>query len=147
MRRPLRTLLLVAVPVVLAFAAPAGAQQPARAHVAVPTIVPHPEDVSTLDGVINAYYDGISRPIGAPRQWSRDRTFYIPGMRFVAMSMLGNQQPAAEIMTHQEFVDATDSVFVRHGFFEKEIIASRSGSATSSTSSALTNRGTRPTVQ
>lgn len=94
---------------------------PAAAQVAVPSLQPRPADVSTLDGIIAAYYDVISGPAGAPRQWGRDRTLYIPGMRFVGMSMLGNRQPTAAIMTHQEFVDATDSVFVREGFFEREI--------------------------
>jgi len=52
--------------------------QTAKPHVDVPTIEPRPADVSTLDGLIAAYYDVISGPAGQPRQWSRDRTLYIP---------------------------------------------------------------------
>jgi len=93
----------------------------ATGQVSVPTQAPRAEDVGSLDGIVRAFYDVISGPAGAPRQWGRDRSLYIPGVRFVSMSMLGNQQPRAAIMSHQEFVDATDSVFVRQGFFEREI--------------------------
>src|SRR5574341_1336430 len=94
---------------------------PTAAQVVVPTLAPRSEDVATIDGVIRTFYAVISGPAGAPRQWGRDRTLYISGMRFVALSMLGDRQPRAKIMTHQEFVDATDSSLVRDGFYEREI--------------------------
>ena len=37
------------------------------------------------------------------------------------MSLSEGDRPRAAIMSHQQFVDATDSVFVRAGFFEREI--------------------------
>jgi len=37
------------------------------------------EDVSTIDGIIRAFYEVISGPAGMPRQWERDRTLYAPG--------------------------------------------------------------------
>ncbi|MGH9148705.1 MAG: hypothetical protein ACRD1Q_18500, partial [Vicinamibacterales bacterium] len=45
---------------------------------------PRPEDVSTLNGIIGAFYDVISGPAGTPRQWRRDSSLYIPRVRFVA---------------------------------------------------------------
>jgi hypothetical protein len=94
--------------------------QTAKPHVDVPTIEPRPADVSTLDGLIAAYYDVISGPAGQPRQWSRDRTLYIPEIRFVAMSVDKSGNPVAHKMTHQEFVDASDAETFK-GFYEKEI--------------------------
>ena len=63
-----------------ALLAPAGtrAQAPARRHVVVPTVAPRPADVATVDGVVKAYYDVITGPAGQPREWSRDRSLYIP---------------------------------------------------------------------
>src|SRR5213079_3789402 len=85
-----------------ALLAPAGtrAQAPARRHVVVPTVAPRPTDVATVDGVVKAYYDVITGPAGQPRQWSRDRSLYIPALRFVATGV-GRQGPYARVMDHQ----------------------------------------------
>ena len=91
-----------------------------KTHVDVPTIAPRPADVATLDGLVAAYYDVISGPAGQPRQWSRDRTLYIPEILFVSMSMGKDGKPVAHKMTHQEFVDASNPEVLK-GFYEKEI--------------------------
>jgi hypothetical protein len=92
-----------------------------KLHVDVPTIEPRPEDVSSLDGMMKAFYEVISGPAGQPRQWSRDRTLYIPDIRFVSMSVGKDGQPVAHTMTHQQFVDASDKGLQRDGFYETEI--------------------------
>jgi hypothetical protein len=99
----------------------AACNAPPSAQVTVPTLTPRPEDVGSIDGIVAAFYDVISGPAGAPRQWGRDRTLHIPGVQFVSLSMVGDRRPRAAIMSHQQFVDATDSVFVRAGFYEREI--------------------------
>lgn len=91
------------------------------AHVEVPAIAPRTGDVSTIDGVIKAFYEVISGPAGQARQWSRDRTLYIPDVRFVAMSEDKSGKPRAQIATHQQFVDASNEVLVKEGFYESEI--------------------------
>src|SRR5438034_11826296 len=114
-RHPIRFL-----PVALLLPVALGAQTPARRHVDVPTVAPHAADVATVDGIVTAYYDVITGPGGQPRQWSRDRSLYIPDLRFVATGVAKNQ-PYARVMDHQAFVDATDSEFVHEGFHEREI--------------------------
>ena len=103
----------------------ASAQQPngsAKSQaVDVPTIEPRLEDTATIDGIIKAYYEVISGPAGQPRQWSRDRTLYIPDIRFVAMSQDKNGNPRAHIASHQQFVDASNDMLVKEGFYESEI--------------------------
>jgi len=103
----------------LALAAPAAAQRPA--HVDVPPQPARAEDVSTMDGMLLAFYDVVSGPAGAPRQWSRDRSLYIPGIWFVAMSEDSAGKIRADVMSHQDFVDQTNDGFVKRGFSEKEI--------------------------
>lgn len=100
-----------------------GRQSSARKSqsVDVPAIAPRAEDVSTIDGIIKAYYEVISGPAGQPRQWSRDRTLYIPDIRFVAVSEDKNGQARAQIASHQQFVDASDPMLVKDGFYESEI--------------------------
>jgi hypothetical protein len=90
-------------------------------HIEVPTITPRADDVATIDGVMHAFYEVISGPAGQARQWGRDRTLYIPDIRFVMMSEDKSGQPLAQIASHQQFVDAADPVLVKDGFYEREI--------------------------
>lgn len=110
---------LARVAAVCLIAAASLAQPPQR--VDAPAIPPRTEDVATIDGIMKAYYEVISGPAGQPRQWSRDRTLYIPDIRFVAMSEEKNGQPRAQIASHQQFVDASDPMLVKEGFYESEI--------------------------
>jgi hypothetical protein len=79
-----------------------------------------PADVGTIEGIVAAFYDVISGKPGAPRQWRRDSTLYMPGAMFVSMDLRAGT-PVATIMTPEEFRRATDGPFVRNGFFEVEI--------------------------
>lgn len=96
-------------------------KQTAAQHVEVPRISPRAADVSSLDGIMKAFYEVISGPAGESRQWSRDRTLYIPGVRFVAMTVDEKGQPVARVTDHQQFVDSTNAPLVKEGFFEWEI--------------------------
>lgn len=99
----------------------ASAQAPAGARVAVPTVPARPADVASIDAIIAAFYAVISGPAGQPRQWSRDRSLYIPGVRFVSTGYDPQDRRTVSVMDHQQFVDATDSGFVTRGFYETEI--------------------------
>jgi len=112
--------MVFALPLFLAPLAAAQQSTPAP-HVDVPAIAARPDDVSTLDGIMKAFYEVISGPAGQPRQWSRDRTLYISDIRFVAMSVDKNRKPVPHITTHQQFVEAANSALVKDGFFETEI--------------------------
>lgn len=83
-------------------------------------IAPRTEDVSTIDGIVKAYYETITGPAGKPREWARDRTLYIPSIKLIALSMNAGK-PVAEIMSHQEYVESSNDFLVKNGFFEKEI--------------------------
>src|SRR3989454_4214908 len=94
--------------------------QAAPSHrVAVPPAAARPEDVATVDGIVRAYYDVITGPAGQPRQWSRDRSLYIPDLRFLATRVAQNQ-PYPPVIGHQAVVDATESEVVHQGFYEPE---------------------------
>jgi hypothetical protein len=103
-----------------AFAQDKAEKAPKAVHVEVPTIAPRPEDVSTLDGIMKAFYEVISRPKGQPRQWSRDRTLYIPGVRFVSTGK-EKGKVYAYVLDHQAYVDDVNPGIFRTGFFEREI--------------------------
>ena len=94
-----------------------GAATPAPA---VATIVPRPEDVGSVDGLLHAFYEVTNVPPGGPADWARDRTLYVPWIRFVSLGSGENGRPAAKVWTHPEFVEATEPL-VKKGFTEREI--------------------------
>ncbi|PYT00080.1 MAG: hypothetical protein DMF63_08920 [Acidobacteria bacterium] len=88
--------------------------------VSVPNIAADPKDVSTIDGIIKAFYETISGPKGQPRQWGRDRTLYMPTVNFIGMSERDGKIRAG-IMTHQQYVNAVNESLTNGGFYEREI--------------------------
>lgn len=93
----------------------------AQQHVDVPTVAARTEDVGSLDGIMRAFYEVVSGPAGQPRQWSRDRTLYIPDIRFVSMNVGRDGKTSATTMSHQQFVDGSNGGMVKQGFFETEL--------------------------
>ncbi len=118
MNRPLLllTLVLLGTPPLL----PQTTSKKGSAHIKVATIPPRPEDVSSVDGMIKAYYEVISGPAGQPRDWARDRTLYIPELRFVTSRRDKAGKAAMTVKDHQGYVDGADGMTTT-GFFEKEI--------------------------
>ncbi len=102
--------------------APASAQSPATAHVAVPVIAARPEDVSSIEAIVNADYESISGGAGVPRQWARDLTLYDPNARsFEASTDPKTHAVATWTPSAQEYTDAVDAQFVKAGFSEHEV--------------------------
>jgi hypothetical protein len=96
------------------------AQAAAQKHVEVQAVEPRAADVSTIDGMIRAYYEVISGPAGRPREWARDRTLYMRDLRFVNVDVDEKGQIVPRITDHQQYVEAYDGM-LQQGFFEKEI--------------------------
>lgn len=96
-------------------------QDRTESHVPIPRNEALAGDVSSIDGIIRAYYQVVSGPKGQPREWGRDLTLYIPGVRFVVFSKDGTGKTTAQSMSHQEFVDSSDRAMVTKGFYEREI--------------------------
>ncbi|HZE74463.1 MAG TPA: hypothetical protein VE091_04080 [Gemmatimonadales bacterium] len=110
MRTALRILAVLAAIPLLRAPSGAAAQMPAADSA----------DVRTIEGIVNAYYDVINGPPGAPRQWRRDSTLYMPAATFVSMGERDGK-PVVSVMTPEEYRRATNASFVEKGFFETEI--------------------------
>jgi len=89
--------------------------------VKVETIAPRPEDVSSIDGMVRAYYEVITGPAGRPREWARDRTLYIPDLRFVETGADAAGRTFAHVYSHQQYAESADAGMVKEGFDEREI--------------------------
>jgi hypothetical protein len=79
-------------------------------------VAPRPADVDSVDGMIRAFYEVVSVGPDEPRQWDRDRTLYVPWIRFVAIDGEGK----IVVYTHPEFVTATEPL-LQAGFREHEV--------------------------
>ena len=88
--------------------------------VAAQSMTARPEDVGTIDGIIRAFYDVISGPAGTQRQWQRDSTLYIAGVKFVSMGVRQGR-PVARVSDHGQYVANVNDGLVRNGFFEREL--------------------------
>lgn len=86
----------------------------------VPAIKARAADVETLDGIVKAYYETGSGPAGQPRQWARDRTLFIPGIRFVILADDASGKPAFHQFTHEEYVDFAERSGGNGSFYERE---------------------------
>ena len=80
----------------------------------------NPSDVGNIPALVRAFYEVISGPSGAPRDWRRDSTLYMEGATFVAMDERDGK-PVYAILTAEEYRRKTNAGFVKNGFFEKEI--------------------------
>ena len=97
------------------------AAKPGTPHVKISDIPARPDDVATIDGIMKAYYEIVSGPAGQPRQWDRDRTLYIPQIRFVVISEDAEGKISTRSMSHQEFVDSTTAALGNSAFYEHEV--------------------------
>lgn len=79
-----------------------------------------PEDVATLDGIVAAFYDVVSGPAGQPRDWARDSTLYLPGVRFTVVRPGPDGAPVARTLDHGTWATAA-APSLEQGFFEREI--------------------------
>jgi hypothetical protein len=113
--RSLRSVLLL----VALGAGLATAQTSSPKHVDVPVVAPRADDVATIDGMIRAWYEVVSVPAGRQPDWGRDRSLYIPDLRFVVVGV-ENGKPYARTLSHQSYVDREDAALSK-GFFEREI--------------------------
>lgn len=91
-----------------------------KKSVVVETAEPRAEDVGSIDGMIRAFYGVISGPVGQAREWSRDRTLYVPGIQFTSLTVRDGK-PVMVVRNHQQYVDSVNDYLVKNGFFENEI--------------------------
>jgi hypothetical protein len=81
-----------------------------------------PADVGTIADIVRASYEVISGPAGAPRQWQRDGTLYMPGATFVSVNERDGRVQTT-IMTPEDYRRGFDANYVARGIglFETEV--------------------------
>ncbi len=95
------------------------AQEPPA--VEIPEVPARAEDVTTIDGIIAAWYEVISGPVGAPRDWGRDATLYLPGIAFTPVEAGPDDTYFTTTVAKNDWVREADPFLVESGFVEREI--------------------------
>ena len=112
-----RTAVLTTAAALLALATPLEAQS-----------FPRAEDVASPEAIIDAAYDALARAPGAPFQWDRFRSLFLPGARLVP----NTEQTGGElrVLSPEEFITWIDGFWVDvlgtpqdKGFEEAEVYA------------------------
>lgn len=79
------------------------------------------EDVSSLDGIIEALYGVISGDSGEARDWNRFLSLFKPGAQLTPSGPDKESLVNANYLSPQEYVDRSGPWLEKNGFFEKEI--------------------------
>jgi hypothetical protein len=81
-------------------------------------------DVSSIEAIINAAYDGISGPAGKKRDWDRQRSLFLPGARLIPTAMAAGAKDGdlgPQFLDLEGFIARVEPYFQENGFYEKEI--------------------------
>lgn len=104
---------VVALFIALPWPSVAGAQDTA--------IETDPNDVSSVDSIIEAVYDVISGPAGAERDWDRMRSLFLPDARLIPSWRTEEGEVGYRYMTVEEWIENAAAHFAENPFFEVEI--------------------------
>ncbi len=88
----MKTSMIASIAVALALPSLVAAQQAARS-----------EDVSTIDGIMTAYYEVVSGPVGEKSDVARDRSLHHPDAWIAIAGADGSGDPVVNVMTLDEF--------------------------------------------
>ncbi|MCB0278505.1 MAG: hypothetical protein KDD94_03335 [Calditrichaeota bacterium] len=77
-----------------------------------------PEDVASIDGIINAYYEVVSRPAGQLPDRARDKWIHHPNALVQIVRHQAGGKSSVQTMSIDQY---HDNQTAEHGFFEYEI--------------------------
>jgi hypothetical protein len=87
---------------------------------AAETPAPKPEDVASLDAIVNSVYDVISGPAGQKRDWDRMRSLFYPGARLIPSRPTPEGGAQAFVLSIDDYIQRSQGALEK-GFFESEI--------------------------
>lgn len=83
----------------------------------------NPDDVRTIDGLIEAYYASTSGPAGQARDWERFKSLFLAEAHLIAARPSGAEGGGAMpfIMTADNYIASNRTYFEKGGFFDSEV--------------------------
>jgi hypothetical protein len=96
------------------------------ADLAAKVPMPKPDDVKSLDAIIQAAYESISGPAGT-RDWNRFRSIFLPQARFTEV---GKRDDGGTIVISwgvEDFIRDAGTIFAKEPFYENGIVNEPAG--------------------
>ncbi len=84
-------------------------------------ITKYGDNVSTLDGIMKAYYDVVTVEKGGKVHYDRDSLLHMPNVKVGSAGLSKDGKPVFHLMTLKEYHDRSDASLEKYGFYEKEI--------------------------
>jgi hypothetical protein len=112
--------LLCSFAAVLVLAHPAVAQNQARSTADADVPAARPEDVESIDAILNAVYDVISGPAGEARDWDRMRSLFLPEARLIPSGTAPDGSTRYLVWGLEEYISTAGGQLEANGFFEVE---------------------------
>jgi hypothetical protein len=85
------------------------------------TLTKFGDNVSTLNGIIKAYYDVVTVKKGEKASYERDSLIHWPGVSVGTAGINKNSKPTFHYMSLKEYHRLADPALEKYGFYEKEI--------------------------
>lgn len=82
---------------------------------------PRASDTASVDAILAAAYDAISGEAGAPRDWDRFRSLFVPGARFITATPDDKGVSTARMYDTDAFVTNFEGYVKTQGFFERGV--------------------------
>ena len=112
--------LIGAAATVLVLVQPAVGQDQARSTADADVPPARPEDVASVDAILNAVYDVISGPAGEARDWDRMRSLFLPEARLIPSGQAPDGSTRYLIWSIEEYISTAGGQLEANGFFERE---------------------------
>ena len=77
-------------------------------------------DVGTLDAILRAMYEVISGAAGAPRDWTRFRSLYLPDARLMPVVSVPGETPRVRVLSPEDYIRRVEPIFATESFWERE---------------------------
>jgi hypothetical protein len=84
----------------------------------------HSDDLSSINGLINAAYAVISGPAGQKRDWDRERALFVAGARLIPTAVRPGESEsdlAPQFLDVEQYIERVEPFFRDKGFYETEI--------------------------
>ena len=79
-----------------------------------------PADVATLEAILRAMYEVICGAAGAPRDWARFRSLYLPGARLMPVVSSPGETPHVRVLSPDDYIRRVEPIFATEDFWERE---------------------------
>ena len=93
----------------------------ASRHAAAQVTTKYGDNVSTLNGIVKAYYDVVTVEKGGKVYYERDSLLHMPNVKVGSAGLTKAGKPVFKLMTLKEYHNRSDASLEKDGFYEKEI--------------------------